>query len=272
MVLRRIMRMLVPKTSLTKLAQLSNRPIIHITSVIVMLLLTNIAAAISCLPSAIPQDSIAIDSSYSQRRSYQNLEDSYSGDEFIYERSVQETGWWIRFKRWLSDLFKNLFEINSDAQASELVDLAMNAFYTLLIIFVVFFIVKAIMNREGSWIFAKSSNKKIVSVSDLETNIQDTDFSQLIGDAEADNNYRTAIRYYYLWSLKNLSNKGLIDYDVEKTNSDYLLELRSDPLIKKFSYASYLYNYIWYGEFEIDAAQYAKAKQTFVQLMTTEVR
>ena len=34
----------------------------------------------------------------------------YNGDEFIYERSVEESGWWTRFKKWLSDFFKDLFD------------------------------------------------------------------------------------------------------------------------------------------------------------------
>lgn len=214
------------------------------------------------------QDSIVTDESFVERRNYDNLTETYTGEDYIYERTVEESGWWIRFKQWLIDFFKNLFSINSDAQTSNIVDLALNLFYIVLIILVVYFIVRAIMNKEGKWIFGKSSNKSIISVTDVESNIHQTDFATLIREAEEENNFRMAVRYHYLWSLKTMTERGQIEYDVEKTNSDYLLEINSDVLKTQFSYASYLYNYIWYGEFEIDSDQYNKAKRAFVKLQS----
>ena len=126
-----------------------------------------------------------------------------------------------------------------------------------------FFIVKAIINKEGKWVFGKSSDKSIIPVTDIENNIYEADFKSLIASAEGENNYRLAIRYYYLWLLKNLSQSEIIEYDVEKTNSDYYYEINSDELKKEFSYTSYLYNYIWYGEFDIDQNQFLKAKTAF---------
>ena len=38
---------------------------------------------------------------------------------------------------------------------------------------------------------------------------------------------------------------------------------------EEFSYTSYLYNYIWYGEFDIDDAQFEKAKKAFTQFLRT---
>ena len=84
-----------------------------------------------------------------------------------------------------------------------------------------------------------------------------------------ENNYRLAIRYYYLWLLKTLSQEDLIAYDVEKTNSDYYREIKNKHTKKEFSYASYLYNHIWYGEFDIDETQFEKAKKAFTQLLRT---
>ena len=203
------------------------------------------------------------------KRSYDNLKDTYSGDEFIYERTAENSGWWTRFKQWLSDFFKDLFNINSDARAADVTDLVLKIFYVVIFLLVVFFIVKAILNREGSWIFGKSSDKSIIPVTDIENNIHGTDFKALISNAENDNNYRLAIRYYYLWLLKTLSEAELIEYDVEKTNSDYYLEIDAETTKKEFSYTSYLYNYIWYGEFDINNLQFTKAKDAFTQFLNT---
>ena len=215
------------------------------------------------------QDSVYIDTEPIERRQYDDLKDKYSGNEFIYERTVENSGWWSRFKQWLSDFFKNLFDINSDARASDFTDTALKIFYIVIFLLVVYFIVKAIINKEGNWVFGKSSDKNIIPVVDVENNIHEADFKTLISKAESEDNYRLAIRYYYLWLLKTLSQAEVIEYDVEKTNSDYYLEIDNETIKKEFSYTSYLYNYIWYGEFDIDSQQFDKAKNAYTQFLRT---
>ncbi len=215
------------------------------------------------------QDSVYIDVDPIEKRHFEDLKDKYSGNDFIYERTINNSGWWTRFKQWLSDFIKNIFDINSDAKASDVTDIAIKVFYVVIFILVVFFIVKAIINKEGKWVFGKSSDKSIIPVTDIESNIYEADFKSLIASAERDNNYRLAVRYYYLLLLKNLSQAGIIEYDVEKTNSDYHYEINSEALKKEFSYTSYLYNYIWYGEFDIDNNQFQKAKTAFNQFLNS---
>jgi hypothetical protein len=213
------------------------------------------------------QDSIYIDTEPIEKRNFEDLKDKYSGNDFIYERTANNSGWWSRFKQWLSDFFRNLFDINTDAKAADITDTLLKIFYIVIFILVVFFIVKAIINKEGKWVFGKSSDKNIIPVTDIESNIYEADFKSLISSAEKENNYRLAIRYYYLWLLKSLSQAEIIEYDVEKTNSDYHYEITSDTLKEEFSYTSYLYNYIWYGEFDIDQNQFSKAKTAFTQFL-----
>ena len=208
------------------------------------------------------QDSVYIDVDPIEKRHFEDLKDKYSGNDFIYERTINNSGWWTRFKQWLSDFIKNIFDINSDAKASDVTDIAIKVFYVVIFILVVFFIVKAIINKEGKWVFGKSSDKSIIPVTDIESNIYEADFKSLIASAERDNNYRLAVRYYYLLLLKNLSQAGIIEYDVEKTNSDYHYEINSEALKKEFSYTS-----IWYGEFDIDISQFQKAKTAFNQFL-----
>jgi hypothetical protein len=215
------------------------------------------------------EDSVYIDTELRDKRVYENLKEKYNTDEFVYERSVENSGWWSRFKKWLSDFFKDLFDLNSDAQASDFTDIALKIFYVVIFLLVVYFIVKAIINKEGNWVFGKSSDKRIIPITDIENNIYETDFKTLISNAESENNYRLAVRYYYLWLLKTLAKAEIIDYDVEKTNSDYYFEIQQENTQKEFSYTSYLYNYIWYGEFDIDEAQFNKAKNAFTQFLNS---
>ena len=214
-------------------------------------------------------DSIPADDSYLERRQFENVKEKYQGEEFVYERTIENSGWWTRFKQWLNDLFKDLFNLNSQGQASKATDIALKIAGVIIFLLVIYFIFKAVMNDEGQWVFGKSSDKSIIPVTDVESNIHATDFKQLIAEAELDGNYRLAIRYYYLWLLKGLTNAEIIEYDVEKTNSDYYNEIASTSVKEEFSYTSYLYNYIWYGEFDVNEQQFSKAKTAFVKFLNS---
>ncbi len=230
--------------------------------------------AISALSQEITQnqtliDSIPLDDSSMERRQFDNVKEKYQGDDFVYERTVENSGWWTRFKQWLNDLIRDLFNLSSDGQASRTTDILLKIGGVIIFLLVIYFIFKAVINDEGKWVFGKSSDKSIIPVTDVANNIHATDFKKLIAEAERDKNYRLAIRYYYLWLLKGLTNAEIIDYDVEKTNSDYHNEIASKQIKDEFSYTSYLYNYIWYGEFDVNEQQFTKAKTAFTKFLNS---
>lgn len=214
-------------------------------------------------------DTLKIDTSQISPRSFNNLKENYNDANFIYERTIEKSGWWTRFKQWLSDKFQNLFNIKDKGQASKIVDLSIKIGGVILFILVIYFIFKAIINKEGNWVFGKSSKKNIIPVIDIETNIEGTDFKNLISQAEKNSNYRLAIRYYYLWLLKKLTLAEIINYDVEKTNNDYKNEIEIKSIKEEFEYTSYLYNYIWYGEFDVNDEQFSKARHAFVKFLNS---
>ena len=215
------------------------------------------------------QDTLVVDQSNLTIREFDNLTEKYNDDDFIYEQAINSAGWWTRFKQQLSDFFRDLFNIKNKGQASDLVDLLLQIGGIILFLLVVYFIFKAIVNKEGQWVFGKKSDKSIIPVTDVENNIHTTNFKQLIAQAEQTNNYRLAIRYYYLWLLKKLTELEIIEYDVEKTNSDYQNEIIAKDIKNEFSYTSYLYNYIWYGEFNVNHLEFNRAKQAFTKLIST---
>ena len=219
--------------------------------------------------SIIQSDSLQLDDSKLEPRKFRDLNDAYSGEEFIYERTKENTGWWTRFKQWLSDLFRDWFDIKNSDEASNVTDLMLKIGAIVIFLLVAYFIFKAVINDEGKWIFGKSSDKNIIPVTDIESNLSITDFKKLTKEAENSEQYRLAVRYFYLWLLKNLTNAEVIDYDVEKTNSDYYNEISSEDIKKQFSYTSYLYNYIWYGEFDVSKTDFDKAKSAFTNFINS---
>ena len=89
----------------------------------------------------------------------------------------------------------------------------------------------------------------------------------LIIKAEEANDYRLAIRLHYLKSLRLLDTLGKIIWRSGKTNHDYLLEIKDTELKEEFDNLSYIYEYSWYGQFEIESAiQYQQLRDPFQTL------
>lgn len=190
-----------------------------------------------------------------------NFKEKYSSRDLNYDQKPPEKTLWQRFREWFMHLISRLFNVSGPVSA-QFFTWIMYTIAGLIVISVIYFIVKSLINNEGQWLFAKSPTKKIISYDDIEHNLKNVDFEKLIKDTLLSGDYRLAIRYYYLWILKKMSEKSIIDWNPEKTNSDYLYEIKSDSLKSDFAYVSYLYNYIWYGEFEVDTATFENAKRS----------
>lgn len=207
---------------------------------------------------------ILVDSAAIEAKSFpKNFKKKYTDEAFIYEFKTPEKNAWDRFKEWLAGILKNLFSFSSNEASLNFVGILLKVIAVLIVIFVIYLIVKSLMNKEGQWIFGRNSDKKGMNYNEIEKNLHLVDFEKLIKETLASGEKRLCIRYYYLWLLKKMSEKHLIVWDVEKTNSDYLYELQNQSQKDDFAYLSYLYNYIWYGEFELDEATFEKAINAF---------
>ncbi|RKF03425.1 hypothetical protein C8N26_1810 [Tenacibaculum lutimaris] len=129
---------------------------------------------------------------------------------------------------------------------------------------VLFFIIKFFLKVNASNIIDGKRVKPIVHLSEEEELIKDKDLPKLIEQAITEGNYQLAVRYYYLLLLKNLSDKEFISWQQEKTNEDYIKELVSkQQLHSDFKKLTYLYDYVWYGEFSIDKEKFMQAESEF---------
>ncbi|KIX22325.1 hypothetical protein SY27_00210 [Flavobacterium sp. 316] len=195
-----------------------------------------------------------------------NFQEKYTDDEFIYETVIdnKELTAWERFWRAIKNFFERLFDFGSLGRSISGLEIIMKIIAFIIIGFVIYMIVKVIINKEGQWIFGKK-NKKITVSELVEENIHSINFNEIIKKSKQEKDYRLTIRYYYLWLLKSYSDKELIEWDIEKTNSDYLSELKSQNTKENFKYLSYIYDYSWYGEFEINEPDFLKAETVFLK-------
>lgn len=109
------------------------------------------------------------------------------------------------------------------------------------------------------------SNKEISETADTAASLltNGSQYDVLIAEAESKNDYPLATRYWFLKTLKNLSDKEIIVYSVDKTNEQYISELKAKPDLKGFESLSRNYEFIWYGKFSIGENTYLQLKNEF---------
>lgn len=144
----------------------------------------------------------------------------------------------------------------------------LNWIFVMALILAVIYLVYILINEGGTSLFSSKKNTEIITHEDFSVeNIEQTDIESLIISAEKNGEYRLAIRFYHILVLKQLSLNSFITLEEDKTNEEYFYEVKKQPFSSDFKFTSYLYDYIWYGEFPINLRQYQTAKENFVQLI-----
>lgn len=192
----------------------------------------------------------------------------YENDpKFHYEIINTTPTWWDDFKTWIGNLFERMFEwAFGIEQAADMLAAFLQIIPYLLLAILLFLLIKFFLNVNSSSKSTHNQSKAFVSLSEEEHIIKNEDIQLLIQKALTDKDYRLAIRYSYLHSLQLMSEKELIDWQIQKTNHDYLAEIKKPALQNSFSKITRIYDYTWYGDFAIDEEKYLKAKPVFSQL------
>jgi hypothetical protein len=123
----------------------------------------------------------------------------------------------------------------------------------------------------GKSIFSKTAplNKRLThTIQDLDERPMETDLERFLREAHASRNYRLAIRIYYLMILQLLHEKGIIEWKKHKTNRDYVLETSGESYHHLFRKNTDMFEYVWYGESDLEETQYQLLYPTFLHLIT----
>ncbi len=83
--------------------------------------------------------------------------------------------------------------------------------------------------------------------------------------ALAGSRYRDAVRILYLKALQQLNENELINWKPDKTNHDYMRELGSHPAGNYFNKLTTYYEYVEYGDFNIEQAGYETVESVYQQ-------
>ncbi|HLS30707.1 MAG TPA: DUF4129 domain-containing protein [Flavobacteriaceae bacterium] len=183
---------------------------------------------------------------------------------FDYAEKENPENWWQSFKSWLSSLWRSFWEgLVGDIQPGNWFFNAMEFLKYILIIGLIGFAIWLFNRLNTSRALMKPATSPEVLLSDEEKIMRSEDIPKLIEQAQAEQNYRLAVRYSYLLILKILKDKNLIDYQYQKTNQEYQYELKQDEMAVQFDVITRLYEFIWYGDFKPTQLQYQQAKKEF---------
>lgn len=165
------------------------------------------------------------------------------------------------------DILRAILEaIFGVGHATGILNFILTAFPYLAFATLVFLFLKFFLKVKSKNIVYGQANPPTVKFSDDEHIIKNEDIQSLIQKAISQNNYRLAIRYHYLQSLKHLSEKQIIDWKQQKTNEDYIKEISQDQLKTEFTTITRIYDYVWYGEFPIDDLKFGTLSTVFEKL------
>lgn len=192
-----------------------------------------------------------------------NLSSRYKGNDFDYSTHKPQESFLQKLLRKLDALIQAIFGDVHPSGSLGFTTIILRLFVIVIVGFVLYFLVKFIISRNGNLFFGKRNKKTIINDEDVVENIHEINFPNTILKYETMKDYRSAIRYQFLYILKRLSDKKLINWNFEKTNEDYIQELKVSHLQKEFADLAHIFDYVWYGEFSIDEDHYATFKHKF---------
>lgn len=182
---------------------------------------------------------------------------SYKKDkEFNYTDGASKEGlsWWALFWMWVWALISSA--VNSSPLAGIIITWVLP---TLGILGLLYLILRSVN------LLKTGPKKSPLAYYEALENIHEIDFDSEIENAIAQYNYRLAVRLLYLKCLKQLSDAGLIHWQIDKTNSAYYNELSNPEQRSSFRMLTHRFEYVWYGGFAVDERAFNDINGLFQQ-------
>ncbi|OJJ14728.1 hypothetical protein BKI52_41565 [marine bacterium AO1-C] len=194
------------------------------------------------------------------RRFDQTKIEEYKKDKrFQYQQTPRpkQPSLWFRFTEWL---WRNIADPLNNPRKHPV----RSTIYYLIIAGILIYAILKLINADLSFSGRRKAQSQ-VTFAEVEENIHEMDFDQLITEAKAKQNYRRAVRLLYLQNLKKLTDKGLIHWQIDKTNHDYERELAQTSLHQSFQTITLRFEYACYGDFHIDREIYDDTEPIFLE-------
>ncbi len=188
---------------------------------------------------------------------------------FRYEEIKTKPGFIDKFIRWLGKRFYRFLEwLFGTRHAGKILSFIISVAPYIIAVLLIFLFLKVFLNTTTENIFSANPVTPNVHMEKDEVILRQKDIAKLIEEALSQKEYRLALRYRYLLLLQQLGAKQLIRWEVQKTNHEYEAEIKDNNIRQDFKELTYLYDYVWYGNFSLDAQTYQQAAKRFTELET----
>ena len=175
--------------------------------------------------------------------------------EFRYDASrTRPRGLWPRIRYWMNWLLSQLLGAATGTLAGRIISV-------LVLLGVVAYLAIRMAGVRQAPLDRGSRHAPEAFIS--ESDIHQVDFSQAIAAAADQGNFRLAVRLWYLSTLKQLSDKGVIDWRPGKTNYAYLAEVASMPYRAEFASLTADFESSWYGDQPVRQEHYHLLERQF---------
>jgi hypothetical protein len=134
------------------------------------------------------------------------------------------------------------------------------------VISVVLYILYAIVRNASFGNTLRRSSAQFIDPAAPVENIEELNIQSMLAQALAEGNYKLAVRLYYLALLQKLNEVGLIIWQKEKTNRDYLSELAQREHYHDVRSLTRAYEQVWYGEHLVSESTFQKLSGSFEDL------
>jgi hypothetical protein len=89
------------------------------------------------------------------------------------------------------------------------------------------------------------------------------DYDEAIRKYQAEGNYRFAIRYLFLRLIHSVADKNIIQIKDSTTNTEIGRAFGQHPLASQFRYLASAYEYVYFGEFNLNKEKFDSLKMKF---------
>lgn len=113
------------------------------------------------------------------------------------------------------------------------------------------------------------TDENTYSLEEIEENLPETDLERYLRLALESEDYKAAVRIYYLAIIQGLSKENHMVWHREKTNYDYLMELTGNRFFTVFSKLTLTFEIVWYGDAEVTKQAYDALAPAFSSTLKT---
>ena len=185
-----------------------------------------------------------------------------SNPEYQYEKEVEKVKKQepVNESNWLTDFFIWFFNF----LVSDIGKVILWVIVAAILCWLIFLIFK----RRGIYLFARSAKKITKSQATDETgdDFIPESWSSVIRQAEANGNYRLAVRHSFRHIVHLMQTAKIISSERALANHQILSLLRQSSYHADFRQLLRHYEYIWYGDFEVQAQGYQHIKSIYTKL------